>query len=412
MTDQNTNTAPKQNADDVLGTARKPPKKFSKKVVLAASCAAFLTAGSLLTYGIFHQPNQNISPADQQDSNAGAAPFDNMTPDYRPEEHTPPAAAPAANTQQAAVMPMVPRQPQQQPQAQNHEPTEEEKQQLAAFKSDLFFQQRQTQQEDRSGSSQGKAAPGQSGAGGGANGDPQAARQGKAYGDASGEGGDPNMKMAEANNSFLNSQSNTGATYATPMQRPISPYEVQAGSVIPAALNMKSNSDLPGDVIAHVTENVYDSATGRYILIPQGSKLYGKYSNLVAYGQTRSLIVWNRIILPNGNSENIGGMIGSDAEGQSGLTGDVNHHIWSLMGALAFATAMSVGPAFAQTLQDNNGGTMIYSSPAQQAGMQTQTIGQEFLSKELNRPNTVKVVAGQTLRVLINKDLVLEPYTP
>lgn len=409
MTDQNTGTPPKQNADDVLGTGgRKAPKKFSKKVILAASGAAFITAGGLLTYGVFHQPNQNIAPAEQQDSSAGNAPFDNMTPDYKPEEHAAaPAAAPAAAQQSAA--PMVTRQPQQQAAQQNHEPTEEEKQQLAAFKSDLFFQQRQAQQEDKGGTSRNRndTAPGQPGPVS----DPQAARQGKAYGDAGGENGDANTRMAEANNSFL-SQGNTGATYASPMQKPISPYEVQAGSVIPAALNMKSNSDLPGDVIAHVTENVYDSATGRYLLIPQGTKLYGKYSNLIAYGQTRSLIVWNRIILPNGNSENIGGMIGSDAEGQSGLTGDVNHHIWSLMGALGFATAMSVGPAFAQTLQDNNGGTMIYSNPAQQAGMQTQTIGQEFLSKELNRPNTVKVVAGQTLRVLINKDLVLEPYTP
>ncbi|MDE2342764.1 MAG: hypothetical protein KGL63_05125, partial [Betaproteobacteria bacterium] len=219
-------------------------------------------------------------------------------------------------------------------------------------------------------------------------------------------------------NSFINtnasSQAATTDYTGTPLETPASPYEVQAGSVIPAAMLTVINSDLPGDVTAQVTENVYDSATGNYLLIPQGSRLYGKYDSLISYAQNRVLVVWNRLIFPNGNSIDLGGMVGTDETGQSGVQDQVNRHILGLTAALATATLVSFGPSLALDIGQSggSGSTNIYTNPAQTLGQDTNNIGQEFVSKELNRPNTITIRAGWPLRVMVNKDMILEPYKP
>jgi type IV secretion system protein VirB10 len=199
-----------------------------------------------------------------------------------------------------------------------------------------------------------------------------------------------------------------------PLESPASPYEVQAGTVIPAALLTVINSDLPGDVTAQVTEDIYDTQTGNYLLIPQGARLYGKYDSLISYGQNRALVVWNRLLFPNGKSIDLGGMTGTDPTGQSGLQDQVNRHILGLTAALATATLVSFGPSLAMGISQNGntGSTNIYTDPAQSLGQNVNNIGQEFVSKELNRPNTITIRAGWPLRVMVNKDMILEPYKP
>jgi len=233
---------------------------------------------------------------------------------------------------------------------------------------------------------------------------------------ASGGTDDPGQQSEKT--SFITGNAagqNSSSDYTgTPLETPASKYEVQAGAVIPAALLTAINSDLPGDVTAQVTEAVYDSPSGNYLLIPQGSRLYGKYDSLISYGQNRALVVWNRIIFPNGKSIDLGGMMGTDATGESGIQDKANHHILGLAAALATATLVSFGPSLALDISQNGntGSTNIYTNPAQTLGQSVNNIGQEFVSKELNQPNTITIRAGWPLRVMVNKDMILEPYTP
>jgi type IV secretion system protein VirB10 len=127
--------------------------------------------------------------------------------------------------------------------------------------------------------------------------------------------------------SFLTQSAAIEPYLAKPLLKPLSPYELRAGSIIPGALVTAINTDLPGEVIGQVTENVYDSVSGNYLLIPQGSRLLGKYQSLVSNGQNRALLVWQRMIYPNGNSIVLDGMAGTDQIGQSGLADQVDFHL-------------------------------------------------------------------------------------
>ncbi|EQB33553.1 TrbI/VirB10 family protein [Sphingobium ummariense] len=187
-----------------------------------------------------------------------------------------------------------------------------------------------------------------------------------------------------------------------------STFEVKAGAVIPAALVTAINSDLPGDVVATVTENVYDHATGRYLLIPQGARLFGRYDSKVSYKQNRALVVWDRIIYPNGDSINIGGMTGTDATGASGLKDRVNNHYGSLLTGITLSTAIAIGGAYADSAgtRDNQLVTAGGGAISQEASR----TGQQFVTRELNRQPTITIRSGARLRVLVNKDMILRPY--
>lgn len=189
---------------------------------------------------------------------------------------------------------------------------------------------------------------------------------------------------------------------------PVSRYEVKAGTIIPAALVTALNSDLPGEVIATVTENVYDHVTGRYVLIPQGTRLFGRYDSRVAYKQSRALVVWNRIIYPNGNSINIGGMTGSDATGAAGLSDRVNSHFGSLIKGITLSTAIAIGGAAA-----DNAGTrdnQLVTAGGGALSQEASRTGQQIVSRELDRQPTITVRPGFRLRVIVNKDMILTPY--
>src|SRR3546814_4754228 len=124
---------------------------------------------------------------------------------------------------------------------------------------------------------------------------------------------------------------------------PVSPWTLQAGSVIAASLITGLNSDLPGLVTAQVTENVYDSVTGRSLLILQGSRLIGSYDSVVVFGQSRALVVWQRIILPDGSSIRIDNVPATDTQGYAGLSDRIDRHTWQLFQDVAPSTLVGVG---------------------------------------------------------------------
>ncbi len=220
--------------------------------------------------------------------------------------------------------------------------------------------------------------------------------------------------LAAQKNAFLANASTSRDYVAKPIQAPLSKFEVKAGTLIPAALVTGINSDLPGEIVAQVTENVFDTATGRYLLVPQGSRLIGKYDSLISYGQDRALVVWNRLILPNGDSIDLEAMPGADRGGAAGLEDETNHHRWAFAGALAVSTLLSLGPSIAQSVAQraqSSSNTNVYTSPASALGSNTSQIGENLLNRELNRPNTITVRPGWPLNVLINRDLVMRGYT-
>ena len=128
---------------------------------------------------------------------------------------------------------------------------------------------------------------------------------------------------------------------------PRSPYQVMAGNLIPAALVTGLNSDLPGQVIGQVTENVFDTVTGNHLLIPQGSRLMGRYDSVIAFGQSRALVVWTRLILPNGDSIQLDNLPGTDAQGFAGLKDRVDNHTWQFLKGAVLSSLLSIGSELA-----------------------------------------------------------------
>jgi type IV secretion system protein VirB10 len=185
-----------------------------------------------------------------------------------------------------------------------------------------------------------------------------------------------------------------------------SPYVVQAGSVIPAALITGIRSDLPGQITAQVTENVYDSPTGSYLLIPQGARLIGQYDSQVAFGQSRVLLVWNRLILPDGNSIVLERQQGSDAQGLSGLEDEVDHHWGQLFKAAALSTLLGAGSSIGSSDNESD----IAKAIRESAQNSTSTVGQQIVGRQLDVQPTLTVRPGFPVRVIVNRDLVLAPY--
>ncbi|HRN87412.1 MAG TPA: TrbI/VirB10 family protein [Hyphomicrobium sp.] len=190
------------------------------------------------------------------------------------------------------------------------------------------------------------------------------------------------------------------------LQTPASPYQLMAGTVIAASLVTGLNSDLPGFVIAQVTENIYDTVSGRFLLIPQGARLIGKYDNVVSFGQERALVIWQRIILPDGSSMVIDNLPATDTGGYAGLADEVDLHTWKLLKGVALATVLGVGSELAFGSSDSD---LIR---ALQLSTQTTTnrAGQRLIERNLNVQPTITVRPGWPLRVIVHKDIILRPY--
>lgn len=190
------------------------------------------------------------------------------------------------------------------------------------------------------------------------------------------------------------------------LETPVSPYQLMAGTVIAASLVSGLNSDLPGFVIAHVTENVLDTVSGRFLLIPQGSRLIGRYDNVVVFGQERALVVWQRIIRPDGSSVVIDNLPATDTGGYAGLADDVDLHTWKLLKGVALATVLGVGSELAFGSSDSD----LVRALQLSTQSTTNRAGQRLVERNLNVQPTITVRPGWPLRVIVHKDIVLRPY--
>ena len=191
------------------------------------------------------------------------------------------------------------------------------------------------------------------------------------------------------------------------MQAPASRNVLQAGAVIPAALLTGLRSDLPGQITAQVTEAVYDSPTGRILLIPQGARLIGQYDAQVAFGQSRALLVWNRIVMPNGRSIVLERQPGADPEGYAGLEDQVDNHWGALFKAALLSTILSVGSEAGTSSNSQNG--LVDSIRRGSSDSISQT-GRQVVGRSLQVQPTITVRPGFPVRVIVTRDLVLEPY--
>ncbi len=206
-------------------------------------------------------------------------------------------------------------------------------------------------------------------------------------------------------NAFLNAAADRRTVAPDRIAAPASPNILQAGAVISAALITGIRSDLPGQITAQVTENLYDSPTGRILLVPQGTRIIGQYDNNVQFGQNRVLLVWNRLIFPNGRSIVLERQPGADAEGYAGLQDGVDYHWWDLAKAAGLSTLLSIGAELATNDDDRliqairNGGQDTINDA-----------GQQIVRRQLNIAPTLTIRPGFPVRVIVTRDLVLEPY--
>lgn len=185
---------------------------------------------------------------------------------------------------------------------------------------------------------------------------------------------------------------------------PASPYVLQAGAVIPAALITGIRSDLPGQITAQVTENVYDSPTGSLLLIPQGTRIIGQYDDGVTFGQRRVLLVWNRLILPGGRSIVLERLPGADASGYAGLEDGVDYHWWDLMKAAGLSTLLAIGTELATSDEDR-----LIRAIRDGAQDTVNQAGQQIMQRQLQVAPTLTIRPGFPVRVIVTRDLVFEP---
>jgi len=193
-----------------------------------------------------------------------------------------------------------------------------------------------------------------------------------------------------------------------PVVPQMSPYELKRGSVIPATLITGINSDLPGRITAQVSQNVYDSATGRHLLVPQGAKLFGRYDSNVSFGQNRVLVIWTDIIFPNGSTLQLGGMAGTDSAGYGGFNDRVDNHYFRTFGSAVLVALIGAGTEMMIPQDRNAFGT---SNSAEDAARRSfaETFGQmsqQTLSRNLNVQPTLKIRPGYRFNVLVDQDIV------
>jgi type IV secretion system protein VirB10 len=225
-------------------------------------------------------------------------------------------------------------------------------------------------------------------------------------------GGDDDQNMQDEKRTFAGEKREHSPYLLAALQHPISRYEIKAGTIIPSLLITGLNSDLPGQIVAQVRENVYDTVTGRFLLIPQGTRLVGEYDSKIAYGQERALIVWSRLIMPNGHSISLEGMPGVDLSGYAGLKDRVNNHYGKLLTGVVLGSVIGAGAQVATGGQGSPNtpasfGQLAVSGAAQNINQ----AGQQITQKNLNLQPTIEIRPGMKLNVFVTKDMVLKPYS-
>lgn len=265
-------------------------------------------------------------------------------------------------------------------------------------------------------------------------GDPNAAYQaqlakiraggGGGFGGMSSGGSDsgPQLLQASASNSTRNDIQQFGANgqgdrwkLDQDMQAPRSRFEIRAGGVIPGVMISGINSDLPGQIMGQVSQDVYDTATGKYLLIPQGTRLVGTYSSNVAYGQSAVLIAWQRLVFPDGKALDIGAMPGADSAGYSGFRDQVNNHYVRIFASAFLMSGVTAAAAYAT--DRNNNSSAVYQQPtvsselSQALGQQLGNVTAQMIAKNLNIAPTIEIRPGYRYNIIVVKDLdFTKPY--
>lgn len=187
---------------------------------------------------------------------------------------------------------------------------------------------------------------------------------------------------------------------------PNSPYQLMAGTIISASLITGINSDLPGVVMAQVTENIYDTVTGQYLLVPQGARLMGRYDSKIAQGQRRAMIIWQRLLMPDGSHITLDNMTASDQAGYSGLNDGVDFHTGDLMKGIALSSLLGVGSELAVGGDQNS----LLRALTDSTQKTTNQAGQAIVEQYLNQKPTLTIRPGWELKVIFTQDLTLKSY--
>jgi type IV secretion system protein TrbI len=232
---------------------------------------------------------------------------------------------------------------------------------------------------------------------------------------ASGQGqgqGEEDQNKQEEKRGFTREDRKDFPYLKTSLLTPISPYEVKAGTILPGVLITGMNSDLPGQITAQARENVYDTVSGRYLLIPIGSRYIGEYDSKISYGQERLLVVWTRVIMPNGNSISLENMPGIDLSGYAGVSGKVNNHYGKLitgvvLGSILGATAQVAVGGQGTAISPPSFGQLATAGAAQNLNQ----AGQRITERNLNLQPTIEAAPGQKINIFVTKDMILKPYT-
>jgi type IV secretion system protein VirB10 len=195
------------------------------------------------------------------------------------------------------------------------------------------------------------------------------------------------------------------------LQAPRSPYELRAGFVLPAVLISGINSDLPGMVMGQVSQDVFDTATGKWKLIPQGSRLVGQYSSDIAYGQARVLIAWQRIVFPDGKALDLGAMPGTDSAGYAGLHDQVNNHYLRIFGSALLMSGVTAGIALSQPESSYYNQRSARSAMSESLGMQLGQVTAQMIARNMGISPTLEIRPGYRFNVVVTKDLTFsKPY--
>ena len=197
-------------------------------------------------------------------------------------------------------------------------------------------------------------------------------------------------------------------------EAPRSPYELRAGFVVPAMLISGINSDLPGQIVAQVSQDVFDTATGKWKLIPQGSRLVGRYASDVAYGQSRVLVAWQRIVFPDGKAMDTGSLPGADSAGQAGFNDQVNNHAVRLFTSAFLMSGVTAGITYSQRQSQ---GTSAYAAPTAQSALSEalgQQLGQvtaQLIARNMGIAPTLQIRPGYRFNVVVTRDMTFsKPY--
>lgn len=218
---------------------------------------------------------------------------------------------------------------------------------------------------------------------------------------------DSNRQGSKKN--FLKNETAEPFYLSSVKSKPLSEYLVQSGNIIPGVLITGINSDLPGSIVGQVRENVFDSLTGNYLLIPQGTRMIGTYDSNVTWGQDRVLIVWQRLLFPNGESINLENMPGVDLSGYAGFSDKVNNHFGTLLKGVLLSSVMGATSA---VVTGNNGNDSSWGAEAGKgAGQVIVELGDKFAQKALERQPTIEIRQGYRFNILVHRDMILSPYS-